>query len=955
MKRYNPKEIESKWQKIWEEQKTFEVSAEDSKPKSYVTAMFPYPSGTGLHVGHVRNYSITDVIARFERAQGKNVLSTIGWDAFGLPAENYAIKTGIAPARSTAENIANFKNQLKRLGVSYDWSRELNTTDPSYYRWTQWLFLQFFDKGLAYQKESLQWWCPECKTVLANEQVINGEFCWRHEDTAVEKKWLKQWFLKITDYADELLDDIDNLAWPEKIKTMQRNWIGRSKGAEVDFTSGSEVIKVFTTRPDTLFGATFMVLAPEHPLVEKLVTQEQAYAVRAYIDEAVKKSDIDRMNETRDKTGVFTGAYAVNPVNGENVPIWVADYVLTGYGTGAIMAVPAHDQRDNDFAVKYDLPIISVVEPTYGEPTGDDTHKESIFAVLRNPANNKAVVLDWGPRQERHGGKMLIGGGLEEGDDYKSAAIREITEETGYKNFDFVGETEFKGHGYFYSNTKNKNMHVSGKGLLFDLIDDEKTNVNLDEGEKNKFKVTWEPIENIASMLDDGVHEAMFRTLALGECYHGEGMMINSGEYDGMDSAEAREKIVADLASKNVGEEKINYRMRDWLISRQRYWGAPIPIIHCDKDGAIAVPEDQLPVVLPEVDDYLPKGDGKGALAHVPEWYNVKCPKCGGDAVRETDTMDGYVCSSWYLFRYTDANNDEHAWDPAKVNYWAPVDFYCGGDHAVAHLLYVRFWTKFLRDQGLLDFDEPVKQLVYNGYINAHDGQKMSKSKGNVVDPLELIDQGYGADALRVYELFIGPYEQDASWDPKGIAGSYRFINRAWTLVQEYIEADFADGDATEVTKSAHKAIKKVTEDLSRHSFNTAVAALMEFVNELYKIKANGFGDKGAWQFALSALTQLVQPFAPHVAEELWQLLGKEGNVHDFGWPQWDKTYLITDTITIAVQVNGKLRGQIEAPAAAEKDEIIELSKNHDNVKAYLNGEPKKTIFVPGRLVNFVI
>lgn len=955
MRRYNPSEIEPKWQKIWDEQKTFEVEVDESKVKSYVTAMFPYPSGAGLHVGHVRNYSITDVIARYERAQGKNVLSAMGWDAFGLPAENFAIKTGVAPSKSTEENIVNFKNQLKQLGVSYDWSRELNTTDPNYYRWTQWLFLKFFEKGLAYQKESLQWWCPECKTVLANEQVINGGYCWRHEETLVEKKWLKQWFLKITDYADELLEGIEDLAWPEKIKTMQRNWIGKSSGAEINFTVGEQEIKVFTTRPDTLFGATFLVLAPEHPMVKDLTTAEQSYAIEEYIKESVKKSDIDRMSESREKTGVFTGAYAKNPINDQEVPIWVADYVLTGYGTGAIMAVPAHDQRDHEFALKYDLPIIPVVEPVYGKPTDEDTKKQSVFVILRNPADNKVVVLDWGPRQERFGGKMLIGGGLEEGENYQTAAAREITEETGYKNLTFTAESEFYGHGYFYSNTKNKNMHVSGKGLLFDLIDEEKTDLNLDEGEKNKFKVTWQPIDRVADMLDDGVHEAMFRTLVLGECYNGEGIMINSGQYDGMSSSDAREKIVADLEKTKQASEKVNFRMRDWLVSRQRYWGAPIPIIHCEKDGAVPVPDSDLPVVLPEVEKYEPRGDGKSVLAHVPDWYNVICPKCGGPAVRETDTLDGYVCSSWYLFRFADAKNSEEAWDPKKANYWAPVDFYCGGDHAVAHLLYVRFWTKFFKDIELLDFDEPVKNLVYNGYINAPDGLKMSKSKGNVVDPLELINQGYGADALRVYELFIGPYDQDAVWDPKGIAGTYRFLNRAWTLVQEYLDqSESIEGDATETVKSTHKAIKKVTEDLSRHSFNTAVAALMEFVNELYKQKTEGFKDRGAWLFALSTLVKLVQPFAPHISEELWQQLGNEGNVHDDGWPEWDKTYLVSDFMSIAVQVNGKLRASIEVASDSTKDQVIEAAKGHQNVAAHLTGEPKKIIFVPGRLVNFV-
>lgn len=810
MRRYNPSEIEPKWQKIWDERQTYAVEAEAGRPKSYVTAMFPYPSGAGLHVGHVRNYSITDAIARFQRSKGKNVLSTIGWDAFGLPAENYAIKTGTPPAESTAQNIKSFKGQLKRLGMSYDWSRELNTTDPSYYKWTQWLFLQFFHKGLAYQKESLQWWCPICKTVLANEQVISGGYCWRHEDTQVEKKWLKQWFFKITDYADELLDGLDDLGWPEKIKTMQRNWIGKSKGALIRFPldGDEEKIEVFTTRPDTIYGATFLVLAPEHPLVGRLTAYDQKASVMSYVQEAQKKSDVDRMSNQREKTGVFTGAYAVNPATNQNIPIWVADYVLMGYGTGAIMAVPAHDERDFEFAQKFGLNIVEV----YDKPES------------------------------------------------------------------------FEG------------------------------------------------------------------------CYSGEGTLKNSGGYNGISTAEGREKIVADLSQQGIAEEKTNYRMRDWLISRQRYWGAPIPIIHCEKDGAVAVPDDQLPVELPLIENYEPRGDGKGVLAHVPEWYNVECPECGGPAVRETDTMDGYVCSSWYIFRYADAQNQEQAWDPNKVNYWAPIDFYCGGDHAVAHLLYVRFWTRFFKDQGLLDFEEPIKQLVYNGYINAADGSKMSKSKGNVVDPLELIDQGYGADALRVYELFIGPYEQDAAWDPKGIAGTYRFLNRVWTLIQEYLEAEAAEGVVDKsLHVAAHKAIKRVTEDLERHNFNTAVAALMEFVNELYKLKTGGFKDRGAWQFALTTLVQLVQPFAPHMSEELWQQLGHEDMTHQAGWPEWDENYLVQDTVTIVVQVNGKLRAQLQLPADVDEAEAVEAARNDEKVKAHLIGELKKTIYVPGKLVSFVV
>ena len=809
MKRYNPKDIEPKWQQAWAESRLYEVREEPGRSKRYVNAMFPYPSGAGLHVGHVRNYSITDAIARFQRQNGQNVLTAMGWDGFGLPAENYAIKTGVAPAVSTEQNIKNFKAQLQRLGMSYDWSREVTTTDPDYYRWTQWLFLRLFQAGLAYQKESLQWWCPHDKTVLANEQVEGGK-CWRcgHE---VIKKSMKQWFFKITEYADELLDGIDDLDWPEKIKAMQRNWIGKSRGAEITFQveGGGEAVTVFTTRPDTLHGATFLVLAPEHPLVETLASNERKDAVLAYRNAAIKKSEIQRQ-ENKEKTGEFTGAYAINPVNGERLPIWTADYVLQGYGTGAIMAVPGHDERDHEFATAFALPIVEVYDPVADTPFG------------------------------------------------------------------------------------------------------------------------------------------------------GEGTAKNSGKYDGLATAAVREQIVADLEAQGVAHEQVNYKIRDWLISRQRYWGAPIPIIHCPTDGAVAVPDDQLPVELPEVANYEPDGSGKGVLAKVEDWVNVSCPACGGPAKRETDTMDGYVDSSWYLFRYADAQNTQAAWDPAKADYWAPLDFYCGGDHAVAHLLYVRFWTRFFAAQGLLNFTEPIKRLVYNGYIYASDGTKMSKSKGNVVDPLEVVDSGYGADALRTYELFCGPYEQDTAWDPGGVAGTYRFLNRVWNLAQEFIESDTVQTTtdrAPAITRATHRAIKKVSKDLEDLSFNTAIAAQMELTNELYKLKEQDhFANREAWQFSLQSLTQLLAPFAPHIAEELWQDLGQTGSVHTGGWPMYDEQYLVSASTTVAVQVNGKLRGTVTAPTGSDQVAVTALAEADAKIAGNLAGKTVvKAIYVPDKLLNFVV
>ncbi len=808
MRRYNPAEIEPKWQQIWEEQQAFAAIDNDLKPKTYVSPMFPYPSGAGMHIGHAFEHSIVDAIARFYRQHGHNVLNPMGWDAFGLPTENYAIKTGTSPVEATETFIANFKRQIKRIGSSIDWAREINTSDPEYYKWTQWIFTEFYKRGLAYQKEALQWWCPVDKTVLANEQVEGGR-CWRC-GSLVEKKSMKQWFFKITDYADALLDEIEDLDWPQKIKTAQTNWIGRSVGAEINFkVAGSDdVITVFSTRPDTIFGATFNVHAPEHALSLQLATGDFKESTETYIKEAVKKSEIERTNDTKEKTGVFTGSYAINPLTGENVPVWVADYVLGGYGTGAVMGVPAHDERDFAFAEKYNLPVIEVIEKPSDTP-------EQVF--------------------------------------------------------------------------------------------------------------------------------------------HGEGILINSGEFDGLSASDAREKIVARLEETKQGAAKTTYKMRDWLISRQRYWGAPIPIIHCEVHGAVAVPEDQLPVVLPEVEDFAPKGDGQSTLAHAAEWVNTTCPECGKPAKRETDTMDGYACSSWYLLRYADPNNSGAAWDPAKVNYWSPVDFYVGGDHAVAHLLYVRFWSHVFKDMGLVDFKEPVKKLVYHGYINAEDGTKMSKSKGNVIDPLDIINQGYGADALRTYLLFMGPIELDASWDSHGIAGIYRFLNRVWVLVQQYDAAskEFTGNDDA-IRVAQHKTVRKVTDDIRRLSFNTAIAGLMEFVNDLYKFKIDGYS-KDAWHEALSALVQMIEPFAPHMANELWEQLGNEGLVQNAQWPEWDEALIVEDVITIAVQVNGKLRGEIQVGKDTDPEEIKAHALAHENVARFVTGEPKKVIYVPGRLVSVVV
>jgi len=975
MQRYNPSEIEPKWQQIWEDQKANEVVTDTSKVKMYVSGMFPYPSGAGMHSGHAFSWAIVDAIARFRRQHGENVLNPIGWDTFGLPAENYAIKTGTSPAVATATNIANFKNQFKRMGVGIDWSREINTSDSEYYRWTQWVFTKLFERGLAYQKESLQWWCPVDKTVLANEQVEGGH-CWRC-GSLVEKKSMKQWFFKITDYAEDLLSEIEDLDWPQKIKTAQTNWIGKSVGAEIEFlleetaslrvsdrahapvetlaadvSSAKNSIVVFSTRPDTIFGATFLVLAPEHPLSLQLGVGDFKESLEEYVKTALKKSEIERSNDTKEKTGVFTGSYAINPINGAQVPIWVADYVLGGYGTGAVMGVPGHDERDLAFANKFRLPVIQVVEPETGVPQENPEFRQSIVAIVRDPKTNKFLSINWGAK---NGGNLFVGGGREENEDIVETATREITEETGYKNIQLVSQTGKMHHNYF-AHSKNVARRIEANALLFDLIDDEMVETALEENEKNKFTVEWLSESEAVSKVSDELHATSFSLLVGGKNYHGEGVMVNSGQFDGMPSSQAREEIVAWLEEKKLGEAKTTFKMRDWLISRQRYWGAPIPIIHCVDHGAVAVPEDQLPVLLPEVEDFAPKGDGISALARETDWVNTTCPECGKPALRETDTMDGYACSSWYLLRYADPNNAERAWDPETINYWNPVDYYVGGDHAVAHLLYVRFWTHVFYDMGLVNFKEPVKKLIYHGYINAEDGTKMSKSKGNVVDPLDVIDSGYGADALRTYLLFMGPIELDASWSTKGVAGVYRFLNRVWTVAQQYLESEKnTDVNDQKLLVLQNKTIKKVTDDFRRQSFNTAIAGMMEYVNELYKLKLDGFSEKG-WHDALTVLIQMIAPFAPHMADELWAQFGGEGLVQNASWPSWDDALIVEDMISIAVQVNGKLRGEVTVAKDTDGEEIKAAALAHENVAKFVGEQkPTKIIYVPGRLVSIVL
>ncbi|MDR3588573.1 MAG: leucine--tRNA ligase [Negativicutes bacterium] len=824
MEKYVASEVEPKWQKVWAEQKAFGTEINRQLPEYYVLEMFPYPSGN-LHMGHVRNYSIGDVIARFKKMQGYNVLHPMGWDAFGMPAENAAIKNGIHPAAWTWDNIANMRRQQQELGLSYDWDREVATCHPDYYKWTQWLFLLFYDMGLAYKKKAAVNWCEDCNTVLANEQVIDGR-CWRC-DSVVIKKELEQWFLKITQYADRLLADLSEMkGWPERVKTMQENWIGRSVGAEFSFDAPEigEKIAVYTTRHDTIFGVSYVVLAPEHPFVEKLIAgKPQEQEVRSFVDRVRNLSEINRTSTDTEKEGIFTGGYAVHPITGEKLPIWVANYVLMEYGTGAVMGVPAHDQRDWEFATKYDLK------------------------------------------------KLLV---IQKDDD--SLAIDSMT-----------------------------------------------------------------------------------------EAYDGPGKMVNSADFDGKDSEAGKEAVAAWLEKNAVGKRRINYRLRDWLISRQRYWGAPIPIVYCEKCGVVPVPKKDLPVLLPENVRF--DSGSVSPLAKVAEYVNCTCPKCGGKARRETDTMDTFICSSWYYFRYTDPQNSNQPFDPAKGNYWMPVDQYIGGiEHAILHLLYSRFFTKVLKDAGLINVNEPFKNLLTQGMV-IKDGAKMSKSKGNIVSPEEIITK-YGADTARLFILFAAPPERDLEWSEAGVEGAYRFLGRLWRIVGHY--APLAqDGPASynvdelskterELRRVLHATIKKVGDDVGdRFNFNTAVSAVMELVNAMYAFREQEAApNPGLIREVISALLRLLAPFAPHITEELWNGAMGAGSVHKQPWPEFDTEAIKVDEVEIVLQINGKVRDKIVVPVGLEAKELEVLALKQEKVKALVEGKQVvKVICVPQKLVNIVI
>ena len=973
MKNYDHKKIESKKQKEWDKKGIYR--AKDYKGKKFYSLIeFPYPSGEGLHVGHPRPYIGMDIISRKRRMEGYNVLFPIGWDAFGLPTENYAIKTGLHPKVITKKNTDNFRRQIKMLGISFDWSREINTTDPEYYKWTQWIFLQMYKKGLAYKAEIPINWCPKDKIGLANEEVIDGK-CERC-GTQTEKRMKNQWMLAITKYADRLDKDLDLVDYPERVKLSQRNWIGRSEGSEIEFkTNIDRNIKVFTTRADTLFGVTYVVLSPEHSNIGEFIVQANNMAEASqYIREVKNKSEIERTSENKDKTGIeLKGIKAINPANGQEVPVWVADYVLANYGTGAVMAVPAHDERDLAFAQKYNLPIKHVVEQKFINEEGDGAvrkdlpfiKRNAVCAIVRNPKDGKYLCVSW-KKFLMHG---FVTGGVEEGEDFIEGAIREIHEETGYKNVKFIKDPNIAIHSLFYHRVKEQNRWARFQYLFFDLINEEQDPV--DKKESDLHDVVWKAKEELKDFFT--VVEGKFVLNILNNenyMFTGDGILHFSGKFDDMDSEDARKKITEFVGGKIVTK----FKLRDWIFSRQRYWGEPIPLVNCEKCGLVPIPEKELPLKLPEVKKYKLTETGESPLAAISKWVNTKCPKCKGKAKRETDTMPNWAGSSWYYLRFTDPKNKKAFADKKKLKYWMPVDWYNGGmEHTTLHLLYSRFWHKVLYDLKLVPNKEPYKKRTSHGMILGEGGVKMSKSLGNVVNPDDIV-KTYGADTLRVYEMFMGPFEDSAVWNTESIIGSRRFIEKIWrigekvngkaksssagslsapagaalTLGSSACERPCRENFAL-LEKLLHKTIKKVGEDIEGMRFNTAISAMMILATEMEKVDNIEKDD-------FKKFLQILAPFAPHVAEELWINLGEKKNIHLLAWPKYDKKLIKDDEIKIAVQVNGKVRAEILIQADEAEEKIKDEALKNESVKKFIGGkEIRKVIYVKNRLVNIVV
>jgi leucyl-tRNA synthetase len=960
--KYDHLKIEKKWQKVWNKKKVSKAVENTKKPKCFVLDMFPYPSGDGLHVGHPRGYIATDVYSRFKKMNGYNILHPMGWDAFGLPAENYAIKNKVSPEVAMKKNIKRFKSQLQMIGLNYDWTREVSTIDPKYYKWTQWIFLQLFKEGLAYESYAPINWCPSCKTGLANED-LDGDKCERC-GTTIEKKPMRQWVLKIRNYADRLLEDIDELDWPEHIKELQRNWIGKSEGAEITFKLRNleQKITVFTTRPDTLFGLSYVVLAPENSLVDELKPHIKNWSdVERYRQEIKGKSEIDRTAEGKEKTGVeLKGIKAINPVDSREVPVFISDYVLANYGTGAVMAVPAHDDRDYAFAKKYDLPITEVIIPERIDKRNPPVagkkvvERRNVHVIVKNPKTGMYLGLKW----KQHNWTTFPMGGVEEGETILEAAKRELFEETGYKNVKGGVVLGGQVRAEYFAAHKDQNRVSYTSAVYFELLNEEKENISEDEDKNHE--VIWLSEKDIHSdMMTHAEMDIWIERLEKGDCAYTEsGVMINSEQFNGRKN----EDIIREITKFAGGKMTTTYKLQDWVFSRQRYWGEPIPVVHCDKCGVVPVEEKDLPLKLPKVKFYEPSGTGESPLAKMDKWVNTKCPKCKGKAKRETNTMPQWAGSSWYYLRYIDPKNNKMLIDPKLESYWmgtslprsesslrnsgTGVDMYVGGtEHATRHLIYARFWHKFLYDIGVASTKEPFKKLKNQGMILGSDNRKMSKRWGNVVNPDEVV-KNVGADTLRVYESFMGPFEQEIAWSTDSMVGSRRFLEKVWKL-QSKVNKKFVDNEEVEIL--INKTIKKVGEDIDSFNANTAISSMMILANkfeEQEKISEKVYLD----------FIKILSPFAPHFAEEIYSNFKGKKLIVEESWPKYNENKLVSSKIKIVVQINGKVRATVEVKNDSDQGVVEKETLNNDEIKKWIEGkEVKKVIFVKNKIINFVV
>lgn len=935
---YNFKEIEKKWRKYWEENDTFHTDVWDfSKPKFYALDMFPYPSGVGLHAGHPEGYTATDIISRMKRMQGYNVLHPMGYDSFGLPAEQYAVSTGNHPDGFTQKNIKTFGTQLRAIGFDYDWSKTLQTSDPKFYKWTQWIFKRLYEDGYAKYVDMPVNWCEELGTVLSNDEIVDGKS--ERGGYPVVRKNMKQWVIDQALFAEKLLEGLDELDWPESTKEMQRNWIGKSIGAHVIFKikDTDKEFKVFTTRCDTLFGATYCVMAPEHDLVDLITAPDKREEVNAYKKICATKSELERTELNKEKTGIFIGAYAINPVNNTEIPIYISDYVLASYGTGAIMAVPAHDDRDYEFATKFHIPIIQVLEEVTGVSHDNESTKNSVVAIVHNPSTDEYLTINWGEK----GGRLFIGGTKMENESAISCAIREIAEETGYTDVELVSE-DFKINHHYYAYNKDKYFNIEATPLLFELKSDKRGVQNLDDDED--FKVEWVSRDVIVKEIKDELHCKSFEYVLNPAAMTGDGIHINSGFLNGMYKEEAIDAMIKWLEENKCGSRQVNYRMREWIFARQRYWGEPMPVVYTENGEIHMLDDSELPLVLPELEDYMGH-NGKAPLDSAIEWKHYE--RNGIKGVRETSTMPGSAGSSWYYLRYIDPDNDKEFANQELLKHWLPVDLYIGGpEHAVGHLMYSRIWNRYLYDKGLSPVKEPFKKLVHQGMILGANGIKMGKRYPEyAVDPMDIVNN-YGADTLRLYEMFMGPLEASKPWNQQGVEGAQKFLDRVYRL---YESGKIKDEENKNLEKIYHQTVKKVTDDFETLGFNTAISQMMIFINAVYKedvfpkIYAEGF-------------VKLLNPVAPHIGEELWSMLGHDSTIAFESWPTYDESKIVENEVEVAVQVNGKLRATIKISIDEDDDSIREKALNEENVVKHIaGGNVVKVIVIKGKIVNIVV